>query len=149
MIRKATSNDIPSLIPLLQQLFTIEEDFSFDPEKQGRGLALLLQTNSGTILVAEKDKSIVGMVTGQLVVSTAEGRMALLIEDLVVRLSHQGQGIGPALLQGVADWGRLQGAHRMQLLSDLENSKALEFYKKQAWKRTQLLCLRKYHQDLP
>lgn len=147
MIRPATDNDLPSLLFLLKQLFSIEEDFVFDAKKQTRGLELLLQQENGQILVAERDGRVVGMATGQLLVSTAEGNLALLVEDLVVAPSHQGHGIGPALLQAVGDWGRSFGAVRMQLLADLENSQALKFYSKEKWQQTQLICLRKYHQQ--
>ena len=85
------------------------------------------------------------MATGQLLVSTAEGSLALLVEDVVVSSSHQGRGLGSALLQAAGDWGRASGAVRMQLLADMENDMALEFYKKQKWRKTQLICLRKYH----
>ena len=146
MIRPATENDLPSLLFLLKQLFSIEEDFLFDAEKQTRGLELLLQQENGQILVAERDGRVVGMATGQLLVSTAEGNLALLIEDVVVAPSHQGYGIGSALLQAVGDWGRAFGAVRMQLLADLENSQALQFYSKEKWQQTQLICLRKYQQ---
>jgi GNAT superfamily N-acetyltransferase len=146
MIRPATSDDLPDLLVLLKQLFSIEEDFLFDAEKQIRGLELLLQKDKGQILVAEVDGRVAGMATGQLLVSTAEGRLALLVEDVVVSPSHQGHGIGPALLEAVGDWGRACGAVRMQLLADLGNNRALEFYKKQKWQETRLICLRKYHE---
>lgn len=146
MIRPATDNDLPSLLLLLKQLFSIEKDFLFDAEKQIKGLELLLQKENGQIMVAEGDGRVVGMATGQLLVSTAEGNLTLLVEDVVVAPSHQGYGIGPALLRAVGDWGRSFGAVRMQLLADLENSQALNFYRKEKWQITQLICLRKYHQ---
>ena len=146
MIRPATNDDLPDLLALLEQLFSIEEDFLFDAEKQIRGLELLIHQENGQIMVAEVDARVVGMATGQLLVSTAEGNLALLVEDVVVSPAHQGQGLGSALLQAVGDWGRAFGAVRMQLLADLENGRALEFYKKHKWRKTQLICLRKYHQ---
>lgn len=146
MIRPATSDDLPDLLVLLKQLFSIEEDFLFDAEKQIRGLELLLQQDKGQILVAEVDGRVAGMATGQLLVSTAEGSLALLVEDVVVSFAHQGQGLGSALLQAVGDWGHAFGAVRMQLLADLGNDMALEFYKKHKWRQTQLICLRKYHE---
>lgn len=146
MIRPATGNDLPYLLALLEQLFSIEEDFLFDAKKQIKGLELLLEQENSHILVAEINGRVVGMATGQLLVSTAEGNLTLLVEDVVVVSSHQGHGIGSTLLQAIGDWGRSFGAVRMQLLADLENTQALKFYKKEKWRKTQLICLRKYHE---
>lgn len=147
MVRSATIADVFTLLLLLRQLFTLEEDFHFCATRQLKGLELLLQQANGEILVAEIDGKLVGMVSGQLLVSTAEGEMALQIEDLVVAKPHQGKGIGPELLQKIGDWGRGCGANRMQLLADSANSQAVEFYHRQQWKKTQLVCLRKYHKS--
>lgn len=145
MIRPARSDDLPALLSLLKQLFSIEKDFNFDAEKQRRGLELLMQSKTSFMAVADIGGQVVGMATGQLLVSTAEGRAALLVEDVTVDSAHQGKGLGPKLLQAVGEWGRSCGAQRMQLLADKENHRAIEFYQKQQWQTTQLICLRKYH----
>jgi ribosomal protein S18 acetylase RimI-like enzyme len=144
MIRPATHSDIPAMLELLHQLFTIEVDFNFSVERQERGLELLLATPSATIMVVEDHGKAVGMATGQLVISTAEGGLSLLVEDLVVVPTSQNQGIGAALLAALAEWGVDRGASRMQLLADRTNEPALFFYHRQGWQETQLICLRKY-----
>jgi len=145
-IRKAIQKDIPSLLLLLQQLFSIEEDFTFVPDRQQAGLLLLLSKTNAIVVAAEKDDKIIGMATGQLVISTAEGGASLWIEDVVVDKQHQKRGIGSQLLLEVAAWGKEQGAHRTQLLADKNNSTAIRFYKNNNWQQTALICLRKYHQ---
>jgi ribosomal protein S18 acetylase RimI-like enzyme len=147
MIRRATTEDIPSLLPMLQLLFSIEEDFIFDAEKQQKGLALLMQQRSSAVFLAGNDEQIVGMVTGQLIISTAEGGPALLIEDLVVSPEHRNQKIARSLLQALGDWAEGGGAHRMQLLADCNNKEALSFYAKCGWNQTKLICLRRYHTE--
>ncbi len=144
MIRPAGYEDLSEMLLLLQQLFGIEEDFSFDALKQEKGLKLLLDSASSVIMVAEKQHAVVGMATAQLVISTSEGGPSLLIEDVVVKPSRQKQGIGTELLQALGDWGAERGAGRMQLLADQTNSPALAFYKHQGWQQTQLICLRKF-----
>ena len=42
-IRRAGKKDLPDLLALLKELFSIEKDFRFDSLKQGRGLLLLLK----------------------------------------------------------------------------------------------------------
>jgi ribosomal protein S18 acetylase RimI-like enzyme len=133
------------MVELLRLLFTIEEDFAFDPERQRRGLTLLLAADRALILVAEDGREVIGMATGQLLISTAEGAFSLNIEDVVIAPGHRGRGVGAALLDNLAGWGRKQGASRMQLLADRTNQPALGFYRRQEWQTTRLICLRKYN----
>ena len=144
MIRLAVQSDIPAMVALLHRLFTIEADFQFSAERQHRGLELLLGSGTAAIMVAEEESEVVGMVSAQLVISTAEGGPSLLIEDLVVAANRQSQGIGTALLLAVEEWGSAKGADRMQLLADRTNLPALDFYRRKGWRATQLICLRKY-----
>ena len=153
MIRPAEQEDIGDMLLLLQQLFGIEEDFCFDAARQRKGLELLLDSPSSAVMVAEKQESVIGLITligmgtAQLVISTAEGGPSLLIEDVVVKPSWQNQGIGSKLLQALGDWGMTRGASRLQLLADKTNSPALEFYHRGGWQQTQLICLRKFHSE--
>lgn len=142
VIRAATYEDISLLLLLLEQLFAIEEDYQCDEMKQRKGLELLLRMGNAAVLVAEVERKIVGMVTSQLVISTAEGTNSLLVEDVVVDSGWRGKGIGTKLLGAVSLWGREQGACRHQLLADKGNRQALEFYSKIGWKQTNLICLR-------
>lgn len=144
-LRPATSENIPQLVALLEQLFSIEEDFQFSADLQQRGLNLLLSSPTSTILVAVSGNKVIGMVTGQLTISTAEGGVSLLVEDLCVEKGCRGRGIGRLLLNSIGDWACTQGAKRLQLLADRNNTKALDFYRHEGWQQTQLICLRKYH----
>ena len=83
------------------------------------------------------------MCSAQLLVSTAEGGRAALLEDLVVDEKYHSQGIGSTLLSAVEFWALSKGAKRLELLADRNNAKALEFYKQRGWRRTQLICLHK------
>ncbi len=145
MIRPANHSDIETMVQLLHQLFAIEEDFDFSAEKQRKGLELLLDSPTAIIMVAVEDTGkVVGMATGQLVISTAEGGLSLLVEDLVIVPTSQSMGFGSALLTALAGWGAGRGANRMQLLADRTNTPALNFYQQKGWRETQLICLRKY-----
>ncbi len=135
------------MVLLLLQLFSIEEDFSFDAEKQRKGLEMLLASPMASIMVAKEKDSVIAMGTGQLVISTAEGGLSLLIEDVVVKRSRQKQGIGAQLLQALGQWGATKGAGRMQLLADRNNVPALGFYLHEGWQQTQLICLRRYQRS--
>lgn len=144
-IRTAKTGDVPQLVELLKALFAIEADFDFDQDKQARGLQLLLKCEQACILVAESrdDKKLCGMCSIQILISTAEGSEVGLLEDLVVAADFRNQGIGAKLLAEAVAWAERQGLKRLQLLADKNNSPALEFYEKQGWQSTQLVCLKR------
>jgi GNAT superfamily N-acetyltransferase len=141
-IRRADAADIVAMSGLLSELFAIETDFQIDRNKQCAALELLLDSMEVCLLVAECEGAVRGMVTVQLLISTAEGGYSGLLEDLVVTADYRGRGIGKALLAAAIDWTRQQGASRLQLLADSRNAPALEFYAAQNWIRTSMVALR-------
>jgi GNAT superfamily N-acetyltransferase len=143
-IRSATRDDLVPLVRLLGVLFAIEADFRPDPRRQRRGLALMLEEPERRgVLVAERAGAVVGMVTVQLVVSTAEGSASGWLEDLVVDEGARHGGVGRRLLLAAERWARARGATRLQLLADAENAPALGFYARMEWAGTRLVCLRR------
>jgi GNAT superfamily N-acetyltransferase len=145
IIRSARQGDISRMAVLLGELFSIEEDFAPDPEKQKSGISSLVGDPSGKsmVFVAEHAGVAVGMATVQTLISTAEGGRVGMVEDVIVDRSHRGRGIGMRLLDAVAKWSRQNGLTRLQLLADRENLPAVEFYVRQRWNATQLVCFRK------
>ncbi len=143
-IRTARCADIPAMTELLSDLFAIETDFLIDSSAQRKGLSALLNATEKTVVkVAVDSGRVVGMVTGQIVISTAEGGNSMLVEDLVVRPEYRGKGIGSALLAGIEQTARERECLRMQLLADRRNAKALKFYAKRNWSRTHMVTIRK------
>lgn len=143
-ITSATAADIPDLIELLGVLFSIEQDFTPDTEKQRRGLAALLNSPLGHIAIARDNSGrAVGMASAQLVISTAEGTPSAWVEDVVIRDEWRGRGLGRTLLDAVLEWAKAQGATRAQLLADLDNTPALGFYDTLGWQATRLGARRK------
>lgn len=144
IIRKAKITDIDSLAELLAVLFTIETDFNGDTDLQKSGLSLMLERpDQSCILVAEHNNIIIGMCTGQLLASTAEGGLKVLIEDLVVKEDHRNSGIGSRLLSEIEKWAISCGVKRLDLLADRNNTPALNFYRKEKWNTTELIALQK------
>lgn len=143
VIRQARASDLADLVALLRILFGIEENFSFDETRQRQGLMLMLENEQGVVLAAENSGKVIGMCTGQLLISTAEGGPAVLVEDVVVLPAWQDRGVGRRLMRSIAEWAVSKKASRLQLLADRNNSPALTFYKKIGWQMTELICLRK------
>lgn len=144
IIREAVQSDISAMISLLRRLFEIETDFVFNEQKQRNGLELLLgEGNSHYLMVAELNQAIVGMCSVQTLVSTAEGGLKAIIEDLVVHEAYRGKGVGRLLLAAAQEWARSQNVKRIDLLADRHNTSALRFYKQSNWQGTELICLQK------
>jgi ribosomal protein S18 acetylase RimI-like enzyme len=144
-VRPARITDLPVLVDLLCQLFSIETDFEVRPARHARGLRLLLgavRRGRAYVAVAETRGEVVGMATVQIVVSTAEGARSGWIEDVVVREDLRGAGIGTALMADIAEWARASGLARLQLLTDRRNRLALAFYDRLAFQATHMICLR-------
>lgn len=145
VVRSAVREDVPALMALLKALFSIEEDFVFDEEKQRRGLSLMLDGcgKHRRVLVAELSGEVVGMCSAQILISTAEGAAAAMVEDVVVREDCRGQRIGTALMNEIVQWAMSRSICRLQLLVDRNNTAAIEFYRARGWESTQLVCFRK------
>ena len=143
VIRPAHPADLAALVDLLQILFSIEADFDFDAARQHQGLVMLLAHETAVILVAETAGQVIGMCSGQLTISTAEGGFALLVEDVVIAEPWQGRGIGRELMTALEQWAVGRKVGRLQLLADRNNAAALEFYRKLGWQPTELICQRR------
>lgn len=136
----ATVADTPFLTHLLTQLFSIEKDFEPNATKQEQGLALLLKNQQTASIQVARNASgnAIGMVSAQIVISTAQGSASVWIEDMVIDADFRGQGIGKHLLQRALAWAKDNGATRAQLLVDIENAGALAYYEHLGWESTQL-----------
>ena len=143
VIRDGRFEDIDRLSGLLEQLFALEEDFTFDAEKQRKGLALMLEGcgKHRAVKVALHGNTIVGMCTVQTRISTSQGSITGILEDLIVAADHRGRGVGKRLLKEMSHWAGKRGIGHLQLLADRNNTPALTFYHLQGWRRTNLACL--------
>jgi ribosomal protein S18 acetylase RimI-like enzyme len=144
-IRSAQHGDRDAMVALLDALFSIEADFTVDKERQHRGLTLLLDgcRKHAGIKVAVVDGNVVGMGTVQTLISTAEGGLVAMVEDMVVAAPYRKMGIGRMLMSAIEKWARDRGVTRLHLLADRANLSALEFYDRIGWQSTQLICLRR------
>ncbi len=144
-ITSAGAGDMEAMVKLLSLLFSIEQDFSPDEAAQRRGLQLLLDTpEQAQIFVAHDEAArVIGMVSAQLVISTAVGARSAWIEDMVVLEEFRGRGVGKALLARATEWAKFKGAKRVQLVADADNAPALDFYKHLGWQPTRLYVWKK------
>ena len=129
IIDEATFSDIPQLCGLLALLFAQEREFQPDEGKQRAALNVLVcNPQQGRIFVLREGETVLGMVSVQILVSTACGGDVLVLEDLVVSPAYRRLGFGTALLDHVVAFARHSGYRRITLLTDAVNTDAQRFY---------------------
>ncbi|WP_024790270.1 hypothetical protein [Lebetimonas sp. JH292] len=70
---EAKETDLPEMAHLIGELFSIEKDFEIDFTKQLTGITKLYKQKGNVLLVARDNDKVVGMVTMQRLISSAEG----------------------------------------------------------------------------
>ena len=144
VLRTATQQDIEPMCSLLEELFSIETNFRAEREKQRRALAMLIAKNDCLVLVASLNSSVLAMCSVQPLISTAQGGLVGLIEDVIVKKEFRGLGIGRNIIGKAISWASTQGMTRLQLLADSDNAPARDFYRRIGWNETGMICLRKF-----
>ncbi|MDX2081645.1 MAG: GNAT family N-acetyltransferase [Terrimicrobiaceae bacterium] len=141
-VEPATLDDLAELADLLHDLFSQEEDFTPDRQKQLHGLRLILeQPSRGRIFVLRNSHKIVGMINLLITLSTAEGGFVLLLEDLIIHRDHRGQGYGSRLLQHAVEFARSKKFRRITLLTD-RPSESRRFYLKHGFVESGMVPMR-------
>ncbi len=124
-------------------LFTQEEDFEPDANKQSAGLRWIIeQPETGRILALREGNEVLGMVNLLLTVSTACGGKTALLEDMVVHPARRGDGLGGKLLNAAIELARQEGCLRITLLTDRSNDAAIRFYMRHGFGMSAMLPLR-------
>lgn len=137
-IEEATIDDVLQMAGLLSLLFAIESDFTIDFEKQCEGITKLLKYDGADLLVARHAGDVVGMVTMQRLISSAEGGYIGQIEDLIVTDEYRKMGVGSRLINKIRFIAQEYGYKRVQLAADVSNDNALEFYSRRGFHRSHL-----------
>ena len=142
-IESATLEDMPQLVELLAALFSEEEDFKPDPTKQEHGLRMILeQPNRGRIFVLRTDHMVLGMVNLLFTISTAEGGMVILMEDVIVHPQHRRQGYGGRLLDYAIQFAREKRLKRITLLTDRISAESQAFFNKHGFQFSTMIPMR-------
>lgn len=126
-IRKATRKDMPQVLELIKELADYEnasdqvEITINDLEDEG------FDKGSFTCFVADVDGKLEGMALTYFRFSTWKGRTVHL-EDLIVRKSMRGTGLGGALYKTVVQFGKDNGVRRIEWVVSEGNKNAIQFY---------------------
>ena len=130
MIRKATKNDMPSVLELIQELATFEKEPDAvvvtvdDLVRDGFSENPLFQC-----FVAEVDNEIIGMALYYYRYSTWKGK-TIHLEDLIVKENKRGTGAGFALYKEIIKQGKAENVRRIEWNVLDWNTLAIDFYEK-------------------
>lgn len=139
----ATLQDIPYLIPLLNELFTQEKEFIPNENLQIKALEKIISDeNIGKIYICKKEDKIIAMVNILFTISTALGEKVALLEDMIVNKDFQAQKIGSNFLEYVINELKKDNIQRITLLTDFDNIKAHKFYEKLLFKKSSMIPFR-------
>lgn len=129
-VRIAREKDMPQVLELIRELARFEKEpdavdiSAEDLVKEGFSDQPLFRC-----FVAEADGEVVGMALVYFRFSTWKGR-TLHLEDLIVKESYRGKGIGEALYTAVMKYGHEQGVKRVEWVVLDWNYGALKFYER-------------------
>ena len=148
-IEPATIEDLPQLVELLMALFEEEGDFKPDPAKQEHGVRLILeQPSRGRIFVLRTDHMVIGMVNLLFTISTAEGGLVILMEDVIVHPQHRRQGYGSLLLNHVIQFAREKRFRRITLLTDRIDADSQAFFSRHGFSFSKMIPMRLVFEDM-
>ena len=130
IIRKATKNDMPSVLELIQELATFEKEPDAvvvtvdDLVRDGFSENPLFQC-----FVAEVENEIIGMALYYYRYSTWKGK-TIHLEDLIVKENKRGTGVGFALYKEIIKQGKAENVRRIEWNVLDWNTPAIDFYEK-------------------
>ena len=138
-VRQATVEDLELLVPL----FDAYRQFYRQPSEPERARRFLLDRfghNQSIIFLAFADAAAIGFT--QLSPSFSSGALAriFILNDLFVTPEARRRGVGLALLQAAAEYGRRVGALRLILSTEVTNTTAQSLYESVGWKRDTVFC---------
>ena len=128
-VRKATKNDMPSVLKLINELAVYEREPDAvevtvaDLERDGFGDQPLFNC-----FVAETEDEIVGMALFYNRYSTWKGK-TIHLEDLIVNEDYRGKGIGMQLYKKVMQFALEEKIKRVEWVVLDWNTPAVNFYK--------------------
>lgn len=133
-IERATAGDVAAIVALLRDDVLGQGREQADIQPYEAAFAAIDRDPQHTLVVV-RDESRGGEVIGTLQLTlipglSRGGATRLQIEGVRIAASARGTGLGSALLQWAADFGRAHGAALAQLTTDKQRPEAKQFYER-------------------
>ena len=139
--RKATENDVPTIVEMLADdaLGKKRENFQKPLPKEYLNAfeKISADENQELIVVENEDSEIIGTLQISFIqYLTYLGGIRAQIEAIRIKKGKRGLGIGKIMLAWAINRARERKAHLLQLTSDKKRPKALKFYQDLGFKAT-------------
>ena len=138
-IRKATRNDIPSIVKMLTEdpISATRETYADPlPESYYKAFEIIDQDPSQELVVVEEtpDDIIGTLQLTHIQYLLYKGGIRTLVEGVHIRKDQRGKKIGEKLLTWAINRAKEKGAHIVQLTSDNRRADAIRFYERLGFK---------------
>lgn len=133
-VRQATTNDVPTLLPLIEAYWRFEDLPGFEPQRVAAVLTRLLsepQLGGGWLAFAED--TAVGYLLAVYVFSLEHLGLTAEIDEFFILPQQRGQGVGQALLEAAESAFVQAGCTNVSLQLARGNDAARAFYHRQGY----------------
>jgi GNAT superfamily N-acetyltransferase len=133
VIRPARPDDTSALVRAYDWLFAPPgiRPAAWDTGRARDRLSRLIAASGASVLVAESDGEVVGIISVYLDVESVRFGQRAWVEDLAVHPDHRSAGHGKALLDAAKEWARSHGATHLELDSGEARADAHRFYERE------------------
>jgi len=129
LIRESSSKDIPLILGLLYDLGRPKPQKDSDADTFRKLVTKYIKDSDKTILVAEFDMEIIGMVSVMFLQRLNQTALEMYIPELIVHEKYQNHGIGKELINSCVILAKEKKCHRIRLESGNLRIKSHQFYK--------------------
>jgi len=140
LIREAKVQDAPAFVALFDRVNSETTFMLFEPgesptsvEHQSQTFEHWAKTDSGVMFVCEEDKELIGFVAGRRGVGRRQAHSIYIA--MGVLQAWVGRGIGRSLLEALEGWAQSKGLHRLELMVNYNNERAIRLYEKFGFER--------------
>ena len=129
-VRLAVHEDEEAVLDLIEELFEPPGRRPRDYTRPQGAAAFrhAVESPAADVLLAVEAGRIVGLASVYVDLLSIRFGARCWLEDLVVHARRRSHGVGSALLNAAADWGRRQGCTHLQLNSAVTRTDAHRFY---------------------
>jgi L-amino acid N-acyltransferase YncA len=132
-IREATIEDQEEVFELLRQLMTsATAESPINQPSAAETFRQVINEEKGTVLVAEEDGKMLGVVTLSYPVAIRCGGIYSCIEEFIVIEQARGKGVGSKLLKASIDKATEKGSYELQV--NRPSELGYPVYLRQGWK---------------
>lgn len=125
-LQRATVDDLKSLAQLYEELIGEQTDFF----KMKESFALMEMNPNYIVLTAKEDNVVIGSVMGIICLDlVGQCKPFMVIENVVVKSTWRGRGIGTMLMEEIERIGRNRKCYYTMFVSGDHRKEAHQFYK--------------------